>query len=196
MNAKLTLTAILIFWGSFSVSSKDVSTDTSRMKLIFKLNQGGYLDITKNNLVAGVLFRAASISTLGFRNSQLQSGFLWSFSNPGRRGLDGWFISISSIFRIKKAYFEGSLFYRRNLFPATIHETNWGLTLGYNSRHFSIKLGNNYRIYQYTRKGIGEKGFDHETGNRLVEPRNMMYSLTYYIMPVDHKWNAALTITN
>ena len=196
MKAKLKFVVILIIWGDFSVYSQNTSQDINRIRLFSQLNQNNYLDIVKSNVIDRTLFRAASISTLLVRDYHIQAGFLWSTSNQNSMSFKGLFFNIGGNFRIKKVPFEVNVFYCNNMFSPRIHETNWGFTLGYNSRHFSINLGDNYRIYKFTNKGIKENGLNDDTDNSIVEPRNIMYSFTYFVMPVDHKWNAAITLTN
>jgi len=196
MKAKIKFAILMIIGGNLSVYSQQSSGDVYSKDLLPQINQQGYIDIAKSNVTDGVLFRAASISTLTVRSYHLQTGFLFSYSNQKSIRLNGSFLNLSGSFRIKKVLFEATLFYRNNPFSAMIHETNWGFMLACNSRHLSITLGDNYRIYKFTINPTPENNLKSVKSIRIVEPRNIMYSFTYFVMPIDHKWNASLTITN
>ena len=186
MKAKIIFIAVLAILRYDKVRSQSI---------LFRINQNIYMDVAKNILNEKAVFRCGSVSTLGFRDLFLQAGIAGSYPDHNSLRIKGWFINLGSNFRIKKVPFECMAFYRVNPFSKIIHETNWGIILGYNSKHFCIRLGNNYRIYKIQKNALEYKMQD-GADTRIIEPRNIMYSITWSIKPVGHKWNLSLTLTN
>ena len=153
-----------------------------------------YFDIGKNNVSDGVFLRFASVSGYKYKYYQGKTGFLFSFSNQSDRIFTGWFLDGSGSFKIKDIPFEAGAFYRISPFSNLLREINWGIYMSYSSEHFRIRLGNNFRIYRYSRSKIDEYDIQEGPGSRITEPRNLMYSITYYIKPSGHKWNIASSI--
>ncbi len=160
------------------------------------INQESYIDIGHNNITEGAFLRMASVSLFELSNYRAGTGFLLSFSNHCNKRFTGWFINASGDFKIKKIPFEACVFYRINPFSEIMKEINWGILLGYGGDHFRLKLGNNFRLYKLNKSTIKEHGLSKDARTRIFEPRNLMYSFAYYIMPADHKWNASASIVN
>jgi hypothetical protein len=160
------------------------------------IDQVNYIDVGNNNMSEGAFLRLASVSLFEKGNYRAGSGFLLNFSNQSDKIFAGFFINASGDFRIKKIPFEAGLFYRINPFSEMMKEINYGILLGYGSDHFRLKLGNNFRLYKLNKNTIEDYGLSTGSRTRIFEPRNLMYNLAYYIMPADHKWNAAAYITN
>jgi hypothetical protein len=182
LNMKIVFINILITVFCFTVYSQ--------------INQDNYIDIGKNNVSEGAFLKLALISSYEIKNYKAQTGILWSFSNQSDKTFTGWFLNASGNFKIKKVPFEACLFYRHNPFSKIMHENNWGILLGYNSNHFRLKIGNNFRSYKLNKSAIKEYGIQNDGSKKILEPRNLMYSFAYYLKPVDHKWNTAASITN
>jgi hypothetical protein len=155
-----------------------------------------YTDVGSNNMSEGIFLRQATVAMFENGNYSAGSGFLLTFSNQSDRIFTGFCISATGDFRIKKVPFEAGIFYRNNPFSEMMREINYGLLLGYGSDHFRLKLGNNFRFYKLNKSTIEENGLRRGSQTRILEPRNLMYSIEYYIMPADHKWNTAALLTN
>jgi hypothetical protein len=160
------------------------------------INLVNYADVGNNNMSEGAFLRMASVSIFESGNYQAGSGFLFTFSNQSDNIFAGFFISGLRDFRIKKVPFEAGVFYRINPFSEMMKEINYGLLIGYGSNRFRLKLGNNFRLYKLNKSTIEDNGLSRGKRTRIFEPRNLMYHIAYYIMPADHKWNAAALITN
>jgi len=62
-----------------------------------------------------------------------------------------------------------------------MREINWGITLGYGSNHFKVKIGNNFRLYKLSKSTIEAYDLQDNKSTKIFEPRNLMYSFIYYI---------------
>lgn len=161
-----------------------------------QLSLHGYIDVGKNNASSGVFFRPAVITSYERYNFKLQSGFLWTLPSQNDNGVAAWEVCLMRSFHIKKAKFEGGMFYRHQPFSNLVREHNWGVLLGFNSKHFRMRLGNNSRTFKFTSKGINELGLTEDDDVKISEPRNLMYAFTYYVKPYEHRWNIAISITD
>jgi hypothetical protein len=156
----------------------------------------GYIDIGANNVSSGVYVKPALISAYRYKFIKAQTGLMWTFPVTNGNGFAAWFINTKADFKIKKAKFEGGLFYRHIPFSKFAREHNWGLWLGFNSKHFTMKVGNNFHTYKITSKGMEEFGLTKDDDMKISEPRNLMYDFTYMVKPLDHPWNLMFGITD
>jgi hypothetical protein len=156
----------------------------------------GYTDIGANNASHGAFCKIGIISAYQYKFIEAKTGLLWTFPVTKGNGFAAWFISGKGDFHIKKAKFEGGLFYRHIPFSNLLREHNWGLWLGFNSKHFCMKLGNNFHTFKFTAKGQEELGLTEEDDIKISEPRNLMYDFRFFIKPYDHKWNVVISITD
>jgi hypothetical protein len=75
-----------------------------------------------------------------------------------------------------------------------VNEFNWGLSLNFQSRHFAMILGNNFRTISISKKAQLEFGIDNT--NKIREYWNLMYLFSYTASIHDNKWNVTATVTN
>ena len=73
-------------------------------------------------------------------------------------------------------------------------ESNWGILANIERKHFTWKLGTEFRTYHVTKEAI--ENFDIESNKNLHENWNMMYLLGYNLYPADNLWNIGIAITN
>ncbi len=160
------------------------------------INQQNYIDIGINNVSNGAYSRLASLSSYEIKNYMAQTGFLFSFNNQNNKKFTGWFINASGNFIIKQIPIEAEVFCRINPFSDMMYDINWGIILAYGSDHFKLKMGNNFRMYIFNNSTIKEYDLQKGPDTRIFEPRNLMYSFSYYVKPVGHTWNTTASITN
>jgi hypothetical protein len=196
MKTIFMLAAAMILWGDFKCFPQYGIQGNRNDPHVHTVNLNWYTDLAKNNTCSGFRGRMAVVTTLGIKDYQLKTGFLWTWPRQIEVNYSGWFVHAGGYFRIRKPTFEVTILYLVNLVSANVRETNLGVTLGYTGRHFSITLGNNSRTYLFLKKGYREKGLNEAAGNAIIEPRNFMYSFAWNLKPKNHPWNTMLRLTN
>ena len=71
---------------------------------------------------------------------------------------------------------------------------DWGILAYLELKHFTFKLGTEFRTYHITQKASEE--YDIESNKNLHENWNIMYLAGYNLKPIDNKWNIGIAITN
>jgi hypothetical protein len=150
----------------------------------------------KSNVSERIVFKFASISAYKLEHYKVQAGLQLEIPDQNTFYFPNWFINASDDFMIKKVPFEAGVFFRHNPFSDILREMNCGFYLGYKKKHFSLMLGNNFRIYSFNKKAKEKYDLPDGPDSRISELRNLMYVITYSIKPSDHKWNLAFSITD
>jgi hypothetical protein len=178
------------------------------MKLIFYLliplillthNVSGQFSIntyTENgisNVSEGFYCNAALQPAYTYKNYKVEAGILCGISSVSERFFKSFYAGASAQIFIKKIHFcvEGG--YISSYPSKELRESNYLGLLGYISKHFTLKLGYNYRTYKFSNKTIRDLGIP---DNRVHEPFNIMYRLSYNVKKEDSKWNLETAISN
>lgn len=83
-----------------------------------------------------------------------------------------------------------------NRATSSIRETNFGISISNRSRgHFKYVLGSNFRTYAINYSALDKSAADYEQ-LRIHENFGLIYNISGYIKPLDHKWNIGASITN
>lgn len=163
------------------------------INLMAQTTVAAYTDVGKNYVSDGVYLKTAGLAQYEFQKYKIATGFQLDVINNNENIFSGYDIKASRQFLIKKFSFETKAFFIYTPFSDILYETNWGLLLIFNSKHFKTRIGNNFRTYAYNKKANTDYNIDSNT--KIHENWNMMYSLSYYIKPNDN-WSVGLTATN
>jgi hypothetical protein len=153
-----------------------------------------YSDAGRTNVSEGLFIKTAAFGEYRLNRNKFEIGSQFDILNNRKNRSPGVLLNYSREFSIKKNSLEASGFFLYNKFSEFIYETNWGVILALNRRHFFYKLGTNFRSYGLSGKAINQ--FEIENQGKIREYRNFIYSLTYFIKPIDSKWNAGITCSN
>jgi hypothetical protein len=153
-----------------------------------------FTDAGKNNVSDGFYMELASCGAFQFQTNTIEVGGQFDVVSNKENRSPGFFLEYSKEFKIYKFPLEAQGFFLYNRFSALLYETNWGIVLESHQKHFVYKLGTNFRTYAHSKKAI-EK-YEIENHKKIHENFNLMYTLTYFIKPLGHKWNIGLTLTD
>jgi len=153
-----------------------------------------YSDIGSNNASSGLFLKAAAMGHYQLGKNSFDAGFQMDLISSHKPLFSGFSGKISRQIVIKKLVFEIQSFYIHSPFSTDLKETNWGILLDINPKHFTIKFGTDFRTYAYNKSAAELYGFDQS--NKIHENWNLVYSLGYYVKQHEHIWNLGLTITN
>jgi len=153
-----------------------------------------FVDIGENNISEGIYLKSAILSNYQIEKYSMNAGFQFNLKHPGDKTFSGAWFSGGRSFLIKNFDFEIQGFFIYSSFSKYLFETNWGVLLKVQRRHFHYQLGTNFRGYHLV--GNSFKEYDPEVNNKIRENWNIMYLIGYNLKPVDHKWNVGITITN
>jgi len=154
----------------------------------------GFSDIGENNVSNGLFLKTSGFGSYQFNKFTIKAGAQIDIISQSSNHLTGSLFSFSRKFTIKNFAFDVAAFYTYNPYSELIHETNWGLVLEKNTKHFIIKAGTNFRTYKITNKAIDL--YNIEGNTKIHENWNIMYLLQYNLKPSDNNWNVGVSITN
>ena len=155
-----------------------------------------YGDIGVNNVSDGTYAMLAVMPAYELNQYKARAGFLLTFSSQSENIFSGYFVSASGTVMPDKFPLEIGGFYHWNSFSNELRETIWGLLLGHSREHWQFNLGINFRTYKLSKKFVEDNGFPDDADTKIREPWNLMYAVTYFIKPNDHKWNLGATVSN
>ena len=153
-----------------------------------------YSDAGKTNVSEGLFIKTAAFGEYRFNENKMEIGCQFDILSNRENRSPGLLMNYSREFSVKKYPLAANVFFLYNKFSEFLYETNWGIILLSNHRHFFYKIGTNFRTFGLSRKAINQ--FEIENPGKIHEYRNIIYSLTYFIKPVDSRWNAGISIGN
>jgi hypothetical protein len=146
-----------------------------------------------SNVSDGFYGNAAILPSYTYKKYKAEAGILCGISSVSERFFKSFYAGASAQIFIKKIHFcvEGG--YISSYPSKELRESNYMGLLGYISKHFTLKLGYNYRTYKFSKKTIRDLGIP---DNRVHEPFNIMYRISYNVKPPGNKWNLETAISN
>jgi len=153
-----------------------------------------YIDIGENNISEGLYSRSAILGTYQIGKYNMNAGCQLDLKYPGDRIFSGARFSGGRTFSIKNFDFEIQGLFIYSSFSKYLFETNWGILSKMQHRHFYFQLGTNFRGYHLVENAFDQ--YDQGINNKIRENWNVMYLIGYNLKPLDHKWNAGITLTN
>lgn len=153
-----------------------------------------YSDAGKTNVSEGLFIKTAAFGVYRFNKNKIEIGSQLDVLSNRENRSPGLLINYSREFSVKRRLIEVNPFFLYNKFSELLYETNWGVILASNRRHFFYKFGINFRTFSLSGKAINQ--FEIENPGKIHEYRNIIYSLTYFIKPIDSKWNAGISCNN
>jgi hypothetical protein len=155
-----------------------------------------FFDIGRNHASEGVFLRnscgldykAGKYSIAGLTQFDLKrnAGNIWT----------GLSITGSRDFKAGNVPFRARGYYVWSRFSELLYETDWGVTASADRlQHFLFELGTNFKTYAVNAAARKEFGID-KTGSRLHENFSLVYLVTAFLKPHDHRWNIGVSCTN
>ncbi len=130
-----------------------------------------------------------------YKNFNLETAISWSFSAYKETRLDGYSVHGSYSFNVFRIPLTATGFYLRKSLSTELRSGNWGFLMEYETLHFNIVLGNNYRNYRFKNNYLPGDGLQADD-LRIVEPWNLVYSITYCLNTKEKEWNVGITLTD
>lgn len=163
-------------------------------KLDAQLYLTTFNDFGRTNVSGGLFVRTAVSAQYQLGKTTLGYGNLFNLKNHTPIFFSGAKVNLSRAIEIKGRIYEAMAFFMYNPYSRHILETNWGLALNTNARHFSYLLGTNFRTSHLTMKVLEDYGINSNT--RLREKWNLMYLIGYNLKPYENRWNTGVSLTN
>ena len=159
-----------------------------------QLHLTAYNDLGKNNVSEGLFARAAMSAGYHAGKNKFVYGHQFNLKNHNPNALSGAYLNISRAFEIKGMTWKARALFMYNLISRHIHETNWGLAMNSDTKHFRYMLGTNFRTSHLTMKVTEDYGIDSNT--KLREKWNLMYLVSFYLKNPENRWNTGFSFTN
>ncbi|MEN8118194.1 MAG: hypothetical protein ABFS16_14510 [Bacteroidota bacterium] len=153
-----------------------------------------YIDVGENNASEGVFIRTAGFGMYRVNKFNIKAGAQIDLISPGNKVLTGTLLQFERELSVKEFPFQIQGLYLCSPFSELIHEHNWGILGKIQRKHFTYKLGTNFRTYRVTPKA--ERDYNILSGDKVNEKWNLMYLLSYNLKPVENNWNIGITLTN
>ncbi len=154
-----------------------------------------YSDIGKNTYSEALIIRSAFLGNYKLGNYNLRAAFQTNVIYDNNISFSGYRIEGSREFKFKNSLFELNGFGLWTAYSDVLNETNYGCILALKSRHFDLQFGTNFRTYSFRREALERLEIENDD-TKIHENFNLMYSFGYYFKPINHRWNAGLSITN
>ncbi len=153
-----------------------------------------FLDAGGNNVSDGLYIKTSVFGAYNFGKTKVEGGTQFDIKSTSSNVFTGTVLKAGRELSIKNFRFEIQGLFLYNPFSDLAHESDWGLLVNIERKHFTYKLGTEFRTYSLTRKAVERNGI--ASNRKLHENWNMMYLLGYSLMPADNKWNIGISITN
>lgn len=163
-------------------------------KLDAQFHLTAYNDLGRNNVSEGIFARAALSTGYQAGKSRVAYGNQFNLKNHNPNLFSGAYLNISRAFELKGMSWRASALFMYNLISRHIHETNWGVAVNSDTKHFRYMLGTNFRTSHLTMKVTEDYGINSNT--KLREKWNLMYLVSYYLKTLEHRWNTGIVLTN
>lgn len=155
-------------------------------------NLTGYFE-TGNNVVSDALFlKTAGLAEVQFGKNKFGAGIEFDLISNTKKGLTGYNLIVSRNFLIGELLIEAQGFYLLKSFSKIYRETNLGVLLSINFKHVSLNGGADFKTFGMSR--AGKKIFESGSGNKIREPWNLLYSVSYTLNNEDKPWNIEISI--
>jgi hypothetical protein len=153
-----------------------------------------YIDAGENNVSNGLYIKTSVSVAYQFGNTIAEGGSQFDLKRANDNFLTGSKLNVLRKFSIKGFPFEIQGLFLYNTSSDLINESNWGMLVNIGRRHFTYKLGTEFRTYHITQEAV-EK-YDIESNRNLHENWNLMYLVGYNLNPIEDIWNIGISITN
>lgn len=151
-------------------------------------------DLGKNNVSEGLFVKTGTTAHYNLGKNSFGYGNLFNLKSQNPNFFSGAKGNYTRTFQVKGLTYKATAFFLYNLASRLIHETNWGVSLNNDAKHFRFMLGANFRTSYLTNRAIEEHEIDANT--RLREKWNLMYLIGYNLKPSENRWNTGVSLTN
>lgn len=165
-----------------------------RINLMAQPQISVYTDLGKNCLNDGLFIKTACLADYKFGKYKVDAGIQLDLKSNNTNVLSGYSIKFSRNFLPDKFPFDVQGFYILAPFSDVLRQTNWGFLMNINRKHLAMSAGTNFRTYALTTKEI--RIHDFHTNTKIHEVWNFMYSFSYFVKPMDKRWNVFLAFSD
>lgn len=151
-------------------------------------------DLGKNNVSEGLFIKASALATCEWSKYEFGAGLQMDVKSINENVFSGIYANAAREFNIKNINFEMQILFLYTPYSGIFSESNWAFMMNHHWKHFYLKLGTDFRTYAYTKDAIDTYELNGET--KLHENWNMIYSIAYYLKPIENSWNIGIYITN
>lgn len=153
-----------------------------------------YVEFGSHSVSRGAFLKAGTFVAYHSNKNKVAAGLQYDLAGYGTSFFSGLNIDGSREFQIKKCPIELHALFRWNRATDYVRETNWGAYGRIKRKKWIFSLGWHWRTFALSAVGMNKFRFQENT--RIHENRNLIYSIAYYIKPLDHEWNIGFCFTN
>jgi hypothetical protein len=154
----------------------------------------GFTDVGKNVLTNSEYKSLYCLPAYRYRKLTLESGTIWTFTERRKKKFEGYSIAASLNFMLLKKPVTLTGYYLRK-FTNEIRSIHINTLFSSSGRHFDYVIGNNYKKYRLA-QNVSQNTEHRKKGTSIIEPINLVYSLTYNLNKKEKFWNVGFTITD
>jgi hypothetical protein len=185
---------LLCFISFFDLNAQSFDLHKRQSDTIVTISLPTYAELGHNNISDGLLIKTAFLPTAEVGKWTAQAGLRFDIISNNEDVLSGISLLGARNFMIRSFPLEVQGLYVRAGYYNVIHETNWGLFLRTYGKHIKAGLGTNFRTLALNNSET--ENLADSVITKIHEDWNLMYLFSYYIKPLDHKWNISLSVTN
>lgn len=154
-----------------------------------------YTEAGKNCVSDGLFIKTAAFGCYKLGKNKVEAGIQANLKGKEHFLFSGYSFSASREQAIKATVLSAQGFLTLTSNSGVLRETNWGALFSMRRKRFEMTVGTNFRTYAFKAGAVQEYDIA-EPAVRFHENFNLMYSLSYYVMPADDRWNMGLSVTN
>ena len=159
-----------------------------------QLRLSAYIDAGENNVSEGLYVKSSLLGSYQMNRYRVEGGSQFDLKSAGSGFFSAAGMIVTREFSIKNFQFETQGLFMYNLFSPLVHESNLGVLVSIQRKHFNYKLGTAFRTYRIT--DMAGEEYDITSDKRLYENRNLVYLINYMLKPAGNRWNAGASVTN
>lgn len=154
----------------------------------------GYVDMGSSNVSEGLFIKSAALMQYQFGRNSVEAGIQLDLIGNNKQVFSGYSLRYTRDLQIRKFLLQINGFCIWTPYSDLLRETNWGIVLSGDRKHFSFQLGHGFRSFSFTQRANESYGYNKD--DRIRENWNLIYSFEYHLNPNDYQWNINLAITN
>ncbi len=154
-----------------------------------------YVDMGKNNTMQDIFIRQAVVGEFKYLRNSVSAGFQMDLKNLNGSHFSGLTLNAGRSILIKPFPIEINGFFIETYFSRLLRQTDYGIFIRSDFKHFRATLGTSFKIYAFTQKAVIENGILLDA-SKMRENFNLIYSFSYFVRTKEKNWNAGISITD
>lgn len=151
-------------------------------------------DFGHSEVSEGVFIKTGVGVAYAFKNTIVETNFRNEIISNNKSLLSGLKLSALQKLTIRNYDFNATILLLETTFSNFVRETNYGLIVSSNKKHFEYNLGVGFKTIGYTKKAMSD--YEINRDEKLYENFNLLYNFNYILKKSSSDWNAGVSFTN